>query len=61
MQAESVLSGSAVSRRLALVIGAGGGLGTALVQVLSKSGDYGIDSVLALRTLGLHAYLIPRP
>ena len=48
MQAESVLSGSAVSRRLALVIGAGGGLGTALVQVLSKSGDYGIDSVLAL-------------
>jgi len=48
MQAESVLSGAAVSRRLALVIGAGGGLGTALVQVLSRPGEHGIDSVLAL-------------
>jgi NAD(P)-dependent dehydrogenase (short-subunit alcohol dehydrogenase family) len=48
MQAESVLSGSAVSRRLALVIGAGGGLGAALVQALSIPGEHSIDSVLAL-------------
>ncbi len=34
--------------RLALVIGAGGGLGAALVQTLTATGPLGIDSVLAL-------------
>lgn len=34
--------------RLALVIGAGGGLGAALVEALAAPGPHGIDSVLAL-------------
>ena len=34
--------------RLALVIGAGGGLGAALVQALGTPGSHGIDRVLAL-------------
>ena len=36
------------ARPLALVIGAGGGLGAALVQALSIPGEHGIDGVLSL-------------
>ena len=39
---------AAPAKPLALVIGAGGGLGAALVQVLSIPGEHGIDSVLSL-------------
>jgi NAD(P)-dependent dehydrogenase (short-subunit alcohol dehydrogenase family) len=39
---------AAPAKPLALVIGAGGGLGAALVQTLSIPGEHGIDSVLAL-------------
>jgi NAD(P)-dependent dehydrogenase (short-subunit alcohol dehydrogenase family) len=38
----------APAKPLALVIGAGGGLGAALVQVLSIPGEHGIDGVLSL-------------
>jgi len=41
-------STAAPAKTLALVIGAGGGLGAALVQALSIPGGHGIDSVLAL-------------
>lgn len=41
-------STAAPAKPLALVIGAGGGLGAAMVQVLSAPGEHGIDSVLAL-------------
>ena len=41
-------STAAPAKPLALVIGAGGGLGAALVQALSIPGGHGIDSVLAL-------------
>lgn len=41
-------STAAPAKPLALVIGAGGGLGAALVQALSIPGEHGIDSVLAL-------------
>ena len=41
-------STAAPAKPLALVIGAGGGLGAALVQALSISGEHGIDSVLSL-------------
>ncbi len=41
-------STAAPAKPLALVIGAGGGLGAALVQVLSIPGEHGIDSVLSL-------------
>ena len=41
-------STAAPAKTLALVIGAGGGLGAALVQALSIPGEHGIDSVLAL-------------
>ena len=44
----SSASTAAPAKPLALVIGAGGGLGAALVQVLSIPGEHGIDSVLAL-------------
>ena len=36
------------AKPLALVIGAGGGLGAALVQTLSTPGEHGIDGVLSL-------------
>jgi NAD(P)-dependent dehydrogenase (short-subunit alcohol dehydrogenase family) len=39
---------AAPAKTLALVIGAGGGMGAALVQALSIPGGHGIDSVLAL-------------
>jgi len=48
MQAQPDVTPEAVSRRWALVIGAGGGLGAALVQALSIPGEHGIDGVLAL-------------
>lgn len=48
MQAQPDVTPEAVSRRWALVIGAGGGLGAALVQTLSIPGEHGIDGVLAL-------------
>ena len=48
MQAQPDVTPEAVSRRWALVIGAGGGLGAALVQVLSITGEHGIDGALAL-------------
>ena len=48
MQAQPDVTPEAVSRRWALVIGAGGGLGAALVQTLSIPGELGIDGVLAL-------------
>jgi len=41
-------STAAPAKTLALVIGAGGGLGAALLQALSIPGGHGIDSVLAL-------------
>jgi NAD(P)-dependent dehydrogenase (short-subunit alcohol dehydrogenase family) len=41
-------STAAPAKTLALVIGAGGGLGAALVQALSIPGEHGINSVLAL-------------
>ena len=41
-------STAAPAKTLALVIGAGGGLGAALVQALSIPGEHSIDSVLAL-------------
>jgi NAD(P)-dependent dehydrogenase (short-subunit alcohol dehydrogenase family) len=44
----SSASTAAPAKPLALVIGAGGGLGAALVQALSIPGEHGIDSVLAL-------------
>ena len=48
MQAQPDVTPEAVSRRWALVIGAGGGLGAALVQALSITGEHGIDGALAL-------------
>ena len=39
---------AAPAKPLALVIGAGGGLGAALVQTLSTPGEHGIDGVLSL-------------
>ena len=48
MQAQPDVTPEAVSRRWALVIGAGGGLGAALVQTLSIPGEHGIDGVLSL-------------
>lgn len=48
MQAQPDVTGATVSRRWALVIGAGGGLGAALVQALSIPGEHGIDSVLSM-------------
>ena len=48
MQAQPDVTPEAVSRRWALVIGAGGGLGAALVQTLSIPGEHGIDGVLCL-------------
>ena len=48
MQAQTDVTPEAVSRRWALVIGAGGGLGAALVQTLLIPGEHGIDGVLSL-------------
>jgi NAD(P)-dependent dehydrogenase (short-subunit alcohol dehydrogenase family) len=48
MQAQPDVTPEAVSRRWALDIGAGGGLGAALVQALSITGEHGIDGALAL-------------
>ena len=50
LDADMIFSAStaAPAKPLALVIGAGGGLGAALVQALSIPGEHGIDSVLAL-------------
>lgn len=41
-------STAAPAKPMALVIGAGGGLGAALMQALTTQGEHGIDSVLAL-------------
>ena len=44
----SSASTAAPAKPLALVVGAGGGLGAALVQTLSIPGEHGIDGVLSL-------------